>query len=113
MIPELNRIYVYDHTKYGNHAASDSLSAKAQNVHYRYKQNNVPMKSEEGEIIRFAQTVSFDGLSRTLLFITKNHERGNDQILRIISDIKKNPKDMEVLKIVGKTPKPLSVFYAG
>ena len=113
MIPEIEKLYVYDHKQFGLKVGYKTLDSKVQNTHYRYKRLNVPEKSDEKEIIRFAQTFKIYNTEKTLMFITKNHDHDMAEkfMEQSIIDIMGNEEYLDIFTKVQKTPKSINIYY--
>lgn len=71
--PNIDKLYIY------NQGSSERLIFKklrrtVQDIEYRYKQSNIPLKAEPGEIIHYAKSFTINDKTRTFLLITKNDD---------------------------------------
>jgi hypothetical protein len=113
MRPEIDRLYVFDQGQFGLHKDYDMIDKKLQKTEYRYLSNKVPHKSKEGEVMRFIQTFEVEGVKRSLLFISKNHDE--DAAAKFLLDsIVQIENDEELtleFKLATVKPKILDFWY--
>lgn len=112
MIPEIDEVYAYDQGQFGLHVEHPEIDSKLQKTEFRYTQNKVPYKSNEGEIIRYVKTVEIDGFKRSLLMISKvsDDELVDKFFDKCLYDIGTS-KLLEKFKMSGRKPKPLGLKY--